>query len=818
MSASALDASSRSRPITFNEASELHVYDTLVLASSWLNTFAFAFEIALFGYYFSRWRLLALYRFGLIVLLVNDTLATLCIYVNTYESLVTSEENPIVISTFLVSTGLSALVEQSILVHRYWKFSKHTLFCALLMLLSGAHFLLSIVSAAYPLHSRQQVHLTTMAAIVCSVADILIAFSTVWTLSGISPVWRSTQAMIRAICLNALASGAVVAVVTLLAMVSDLLKETEKASAFGIFFQVMGRVYSLTILVNFIQRRRGMGVSQNTGSDAEADEPSTHANLHSIQFTTLPGTSAQAPSVRSVPTPDDTLDKRPGSRQDFRTAGSDQATPAPIHERYELLRRQFLELEEKNKEMSTELERTGEQSHKMEEERNALLERISELENQPGFVATVSEVEGSETAPLMLSSTGTRLRIRPAESPQDGGSSSETGRKRSRDSDELIALAPDAKVPRTETGAASAEGAAPPALPTSASSEPAAIDAAPRQVLNPYFSYLGGAAPPPPPFPYPPYPFYIGAMPYLAQPPPATFTPVPPSPQRASVPAPAAFPSARQTHAAKPKRLKAHTVTSKSYSIPVVPRDKLGKPLLPLNVGIMRVLRLGDVCMREHFHTERYIFPVGYEVTRRYLSTVDPHAEVVYHCSILDGGDGPKFQIIPSDAPERPVISGTATGAWSGIVKTANALRRRQHSNSVSGPDFFGLGQNTIKHLIQELPNSDRLRDYVWQHFVEGGPLGGRHAAVVPALPEEYESVVGRIGAAGSASAQAMLAPPNEEDRQEKRSYYPPHILSQTPNPPPSASRGASHYLPRTVQPSDTFPVAAPSFSAPDPS
>jgi hypothetical protein len=74
-------------------------------------------------------------------------------------------------------------------------------------------------------------------------------------------------------------------------------------------------------------------------------------------------------------------------------------------------------------------------------------------------------------------------------------------------------------------------------------------------------------------------------------------------------------PSEIQRHA-KPKRLKAHTVTTKSYSIPMVPRDKKGKPMLPLNVGIMTVICLGDVCMREHFHTERYIFPVGYEVTR----------------------------------------------------------------------------------------------------------------------------------------------------------------------------------------------------------
>jgi hypothetical protein len=106
---------------------------------------------------------------------------------------------------------------------------------------------------------------------------------------------------------------------------------------------------------------------------------------------------------------------------------------------------------------------------------------------------------------------------------------------------------------------------------------------------------------------------------------------------------------------------------------------------------------------------------------RRYLSARDPNAETVYNCTILDGGDGPKFQIIANDMADKPIIAGTATGAWSVVVRAANHVRNRQHSNSVSGPDFFGLGQNTIKHLIQELPGADRLKDYVWQNFVEGG-------------------------------------------------------------------------------------------------
>lgn len=84
--------------------------------------------------------------------------------------------------------------------------------------------------------------------------------------------------------------------------------------------------------------------------------------------------------------------------------------------------------------------------------------------------------------------------------------------------------------------------------------------------------------------------------------------------------------------------------------------------------------------------------------------------------------------------PDRPIIAGTATGAWSGIIRAANMVRKRQHSNSVSGPDYFGLGQNTIKHLIQELPGADRLRDYVWQNFIEGG--------LVPSLSLKQKNAV----------------------------------------------------------------------------
>ncbi|EEB91383.1 hypothetical protein MPER_10262, partial [Moniliophthora perniciosa FA553] len=270
----------------------------------------------------------------------------------------------------------------------------------------------------------------------------------------------------------------------------------------------------------------------------------------------------------------------------------------------------------------------------------------------------------------------------------------------------------------------------------------------------------------------------------------------------------------------RPKRLKAHTVTTKTYNIPLVPRDtSTGKPLLPLNVGIMTVINLGEICPREHFHTERYIFPVGYEVTRRYLSTRDKNIECVYHCTILDGGDGPKFQIIPSDAPDQVVIAGTATGAWSSIVRKANQIRERQHSNSVSGPDFFGLGQNTIKHLIQELPGADRVRigtpggSYVWQNFVEGGPLGGRHAAVIPALPEDYTYDSQKVVSVGAWYAKRPgPTQPLESTRNVNGSYYPPHLTAQQQEQQQHSTESTASQ-PHQHQPG---PATSPQCSSPD--
>ncbi|GAA5986766.1 hypothetical protein JCM10908_000887 [Rhodotorula pacifica] len=189
------------------------------------------------------------------------------------------------------------------------------------------------------------------------------------------------------------------------------------------------------------------------------------------------------------------------------------------------------------------------------------------------------------------------------------------------------------------------------------------------------------------------------------------------------------------TGAAKPKKVRQHGLTSGTFSIPPIPRHADGTPVMPIMAGIMSIRNLGTVDPRDGFHTERYIFPVGYEAIRKYPSMIDPLANVEYTCRIVDGGDlNPRFELYPADQPGQVITSGTPTGAWTQVVRATNKVRERNHSGSVSGPDYYGLSHNIVKALIQELPGADRVPGYIWQTFVEEGP-GERRPANAPKKP-----------------------------------------------------------------------------------
>ncbi|KAJ3014228.1 UNVERIFIED_CONTAM: hypothetical protein HDU68_000380 [Siphonaria sp. JEL0065] len=163
---------------------------------------------------------------------------------------------------------------------------------------------------------------------------------------------------------------------------------------------------------------------------------------------------------------------------------------------------------------------------------------------------------------------------------------------------------------------------------------------------------------------------------------------------------------------------KRRPVTSKTNKIQPYPTNESGGPILPLTSGVMTILELGEIVHdRIAYHTERYIYPVGFKSLRSFFSVLDAEKQVNYTCEVLDGGDAPKFVVTPEDCPDRAVEAASLTGAWTPLFKAAYALRNRDHASGLSGPEFFGFTQGIVTKVIQELPNARLCKNYVWQEF-----------------------------------------------------------------------------------------------------
>ncbi|KAF8214960.1 hypothetical protein K438DRAFT_2008469 [Mycena galopus ATCC 62051] len=133
-----------------------------LLAGSWVNSVLFTLEVVLCVLYMRRWKLGPLFYYGFVLFLVNDSLGTLCVYANLFLSLVELVEDPDwPVAVLLISTALSALIEQTFLVHRYWMVTKNTIWSAVIILLSVTHMSMAISAVAlggpykdFPVHNR----------------------------------------------------------------------------------------------------------------------------------------------------------------------------------------------------------------------------------------------------------------------------------------------------------------------------------------------------------------------------------------------------------------------------------------------------------------------------------------------------------------------------------------------------------------------------------------------------------------------------------------------------------------------------------------
>ena len=134
------------------------------------------------------------------------------------------------------------------------------------------------------------------------------------------------------------------------------------------------------------------------------------------------------------------------------------------------------------------------------------------------------------------------------------------------------------------------------------------------------------------------------------------------------------------------------------------------------------ILNIGTVVYdRPNYHTERYIYPVGYKTCRLSQSLEDPEQKTRWISEIVDGGESPLFLVYPENDPENVFQGATPTAPWSQAMKAiANLKSDKGRAPSISGPEAFLLTQPAVINLIQNLPNARKCTQY---KFKSVGPV-----------------------------------------------------------------------------------------------
>ncbi|KAJ7033570.1 hypothetical protein C8F04DRAFT_1234750 [Mycena alexandri] len=232
-----------------------------LVSSTWLNSGLYAIELVLAAQYLRRPSSRPLSnKLCVLGLLFFDTIATAGSFVNVIMALggiMTFELRNILAPTAvgILTTFATAAIAQTFLCYMFYVLTKNKLISGIVLLMILAHLGVTWASGILLLTTLNvggAAFMTTkVGAVLCATTDITIAGLLSWKFWGmmaqISPE-RSTRSLLRKILLVVISSGMIVAVNTILMLIL-LVKHS---LAFFFFFTSQGRVYSLTILGNFL--------------------------------------------------------------------------------------------------------------------------------------------------------------------------------------------------------------------------------------------------------------------------------------------------------------------------------------------------------------------------------------------------------------------------------------------------------------------------------------------------------------------------------------------------------------------------------------
>ncbi|KAJ7202134.1 hypothetical protein GGX14DRAFT_463931 [Mycena pura] len=245
----------------------VNVDNAFLLVGSWINCMLFMLEIVLMIQYLQGPSRPRLHKVSMGAIFTFDALCTIAICCEVYMSVLElpcqaddSRTAFQVSATVLFATFGTISMEQLFLCYLYFTLAKQRVITALLVLSVVVHFAFSYAAAGLMLVDKPfltGLWIYRTAAITYAVTDILIASSLLYALVKLqktSTVRVSMFSLLRRLMLLIAASGVLVAVTTLI----DVVLRLQSESGHAVFFFAQGRMYTLTILANFLASNTGL--------------------------------------------------------------------------------------------------------------------------------------------------------------------------------------------------------------------------------------------------------------------------------------------------------------------------------------------------------------------------------------------------------------------------------------------------------------------------------------------------------------------------------------------------------------------------------
>ncbi|KAJ3862341.1 hypothetical protein EV359DRAFT_83427 [Lentinula novae-zelandiae] len=257
------------------------------LLSSWINLVLYACEAVLCAYFllFTTQKITRGIKLFIIVAFSVETIGTVAICYSTDMALKSAISSSWYIvdqvklashwSTLLavVVTYLAALLEQSYFLKRYWSISHNRTVTSVLALLVFSNPALAVSVTVFltrrplsdvalklkentPLFVFRQLqklnshtsNFISVSAAIMATTDISLAIVTITRLKSVRTSQNATQALLQKFCFYVGAYGCVTAVSTTVLLVFWLIN----LNGYAFVFRILGRIYSLTALVNFL--------------------------------------------------------------------------------------------------------------------------------------------------------------------------------------------------------------------------------------------------------------------------------------------------------------------------------------------------------------------------------------------------------------------------------------------------------------------------------------------------------------------------------------------------------------------------------------